>query len=286
MENFRMVLLSDTHVSHTHPLFFHNFDVALEAANALSPDIAIVTGDLSLNGPDAPGDLDFAAQQMQRFSAPVIRVTPGNHDVGYSPAAKYAEQHITADRRQAYLDRIGPDFWVFDHGMWRFIGLNPFLFESGLDAEAEQRSLVAEALTFDGPVGVFTHVPFFAHHPDEDEDGTAATVTPQPRADYLAMFKSANVRFIASGHIHKDKRMIFDGITHIWAPGTAFMSSGNDTLGGVPWVGFLEFTFSADRFSVRLHEPEDMINMDLRNWTRSGTGHRYFRIVERAHRAP
>ncbi|MEL6100383.1 MAG: metallophosphoesterase [Pseudomonadota bacterium] len=285
MTDFRMVLLSDTHISRTHPLFFHNFDVAVEAANALQPDVAIVTGDLSLNGPDAPADLDFAADQMQRFAAPVIKVTPGNHDLGYSPAATHAEQHMTTERRQEYLTRVGADFWHFDHGNWRFVGLNPFLFESGFAAEAEQRAMVVDALTHDGPIGVFTHVPFFANDPGESDPATSATVTPGPRADYLHLFKGADVRFVASGHLHKDKRMIIDGITHIWAPGVAFMQSGHDAFGGQPWVGFLEFNFSGDVYSVQMHEPEDMINMDLRNWTR-GEGHRYFRVVEQPFRDP
>ncbi|MEL6744644.1 MAG: metallophosphoesterase, partial [Pseudomonadota bacterium] len=259
MADFRMVVLSDTHVSKTHPLFFHNFDVALEAANGLQPDIAIVTGDLSLNGPDAPEDLDFAVQQMQRFSAPIVHLTPGNHDVGYSPAVAEAEQKMTPERRQVYLDRVGADFWAFNHGAWRFLGLNPFLFESGFQAEAEQREFVAKALNFNGPIGVFTHVPFFVHHPDEQDADTSAAVTPTPREDYLSLFKATDVRFIASGHLHNDKRMIFDGITHIWAPGTAFMSSSNDALGGRPWVGFLELLFRGEQFSVRMHEPEDMI---------------------------
>ena len=222
---------------------------------------------------------------MQRLSAPVKHVVPGNHDVGYSPAATDAEQQMTPERRQNYLTRVGADFWSFDHGNWRFIGLNPFLFESGYDAEAEQRAMVAEALAHIGPVGVFTHVPFFAHHPDETDATTSATVTPGPRADYLTMFRDANVKFIASGHLHRDKRMIFDGIAHIWAPGTAFLSTGHDKWGGTPWVGFLEFQFMGDDFSVRTHEPDDMLNIDLRNWTR-GVGHAYFRIVAEPFRAP
>jgi 3',5'-cyclic AMP phosphodiesterase CpdA len=287
MTGFRLVMLSDTHVSGTHPFFFHNFDVALAAANALNPDVAIVTGDLSLNGPHAPADLDFAAAQMKRFDAPLVHMLPGNHDVGYSPAAANAEQQMTPERRQEYLTRIGADFWHIDHGNWRFIGLNPFLFESGHEAEAEQRMMVVDALGHDGPIGVFTHVPFFAHHPDEYDKTTSATVTPGPRADFLSLFKAANVQFVASGHLHRDKRMIFDGITHIWAPGTAFMSSGarSEDWGGVPWVGFLEFNFSGEHYSVQLHEPEDMLNIDLRNWAR-GEGHRYFRIAAEPFRTP
>ncbi|MEL6235714.1 MAG: metallophosphoesterase [Pseudomonadota bacterium] len=285
MTDFRMVMLSDTHVSATHPFFFHNFDVALEAANALAPDVAIVTGDLSLNGPHAPEDLDFAAAQMARLNAPVRQVVPGNHDVGYSPAAADAEQVMTQSRRAAYLDRVGADFWQFDHGNWRFIGLNPFLFESGFEAETQQRAMVVEALDHSGPIGVFTHVPFFAHHPAETDLTTSATVTPGPRADYLGLFRNANVRFVASGHLHRDKRMVFDGIAHIWAPGTAFLSSDSSAWGGTPWVGFLEFTFSGDRYSVVTHEPEDMLNIDLRNWSRSKT-HSYFRIAAEPYRKP
>ena len=285
MTDFRLVILSDTHVSATHPFFFHNFEVALEAANALQPDLAIVTGDLSLNGPDVVEDLDFAATQMKRLAAPIPRVVPGNHDVGYSPAAVKAEQKMTPARRQEYLNRIGEDFWRFDNGDWRFIGLNPFLFESGFAAEAEQRAMVVEALSHQGPIGVFSHVPFFANDPDEEDDGSYGAVTPKPRADYLGLFREANVRFVASGHIHRDKHMIFDGITHIWAPGTAFMSSTENKWGGAPWVGFLVMAFSGDRFSVCKHEPEDMINMDLRNWNR-GESHAYFRVVAEPFRQP
>jgi 3',5'-cyclic AMP phosphodiesterase CpdA len=231
------------------------------------------------------GDWDAAAAQMRRFSAKVTKLVPGNHDVGYSPAALSAEQRMAPERRQNYLERVGPDFWQFDYGDWRFIGLNPFLLESGFDAEAEQRAMVFEALSYSGPIGVFTHVPFFSDHPNEVESDTTDTVTPGPRADYLGLFRAANVRFVASGHIHRNKRVIGDGITHIWAPGTAFMQSTPSPLGGVPWVGFLEMTFSGERFSIVTHEPEDMINMDLRNWSR-GSEHRYFRIVEHPHRSP
>ena len=287
MTDFRLVLLSDTHVSATHPFFFHNWEVALEAANALSPDVAVVTGDLSLNGPVAPGDLDVAAVQMQRLSAPVAHVLPGNHDLGYSLAARDAEQQMTPERRQEYLSRVGADYWSFDHKDWRFIGLNPFLLESSQAAEAEQRAMIVEALTHDGPIGVFTHVPFFAHDPAEDDETTTATLRPGPRADLLELFKAADVKFIASGHLHRDKRMEFDGIQHVWAPGTAFMSSGerSDAWGGSPWVGFLEFEFSQGGFSVTRHEPQDMLNIDLRNWAR-GEGHRYFRIAEQPYRLP
>ncbi|MEO1470229.1 MAG: metallophosphoesterase [Pseudomonadota bacterium] len=288
MPDFTLVVISDTHISRTHPYFFHNWDVTCEAVNALAPDVVVVTGDVSFNGPDRPDDLSFAAGEMARLKAPVCRVLPGNHDLGYSPAIA-AEQALTAARREAYLAAFGPDFWTFDHGAWRFIGLNPFLLESGLAAEAEQEAMIDAALEgHGGPVGVFTHVPFFAHRPDETDGGTSATIRPGPRAALLGRFaRSGAVRFVASGHLHRYKRMSVDGIEHVWAPGTAFMSTGprSNAWGGEPWVGFVSVAFEGERFTAGVVEPDDMINMDLRNWNR-GARHGYYRIAAQAFRRP
>lgn len=289
MNRFRLVLLSDIHVSDSHPFFFHNWDVALEAANALAPDIAVISGDLSLNGPDRSADLAFAARQIARLDAPVVRALPGNHDVGYAPSAAGASQVITEPRRAAWLRQFGQDFWRFDHGGWRFVGLNPFLFESGWDAETEQADMLDAALaTAPGPVGVFLHVPLFAHEADETDADTTATLRPGPRAGLLERFeRSGAVRFVASGHLHRTKRLRHMGVDHYWAPGTAFMSTGarNESWGGEPWVGFLEFRFDGQDVSVVAHEPAEMLNIDLRNWAKNDR-HLYFDVAARPYRQP
>lgn len=287
MSSFRLVVLSDTHVSRTHPYFFHNWEVALEAANVLAPDVVLVTGDVTFNGPDVPDDLTFGAKQMQRLAAPVVRTVPGNHDIGYSPAAASMRQLMTPGRRQAWTECFGPDFWWFDHGDWRFVGLNAFLYESGDEAEEAQDSMLDEALRgHDRPVGIFLHVPPFAHDPDETDDATTGTLRPAARKRLLdACAEAGSVRFIASGHLHRDKRMRFRDIDFIWAPGTAFMSTGPRATawGGDPWVGFLDFRFVGDSYSVEKVEPEDMLNIDLRNWAR-GEKHRYFDIASQPFR--
>ncbi|MEO1459882.1 MAG: hypothetical protein AAFV49_20255, partial [Pseudomonadota bacterium] len=188
----------------------------------------------------------------------------------------------------AYIAALGPDFWSVDHGAWRFLGLNPFLLQSGLPAEQEQEAMIDAALAaHDGPVGVFTHVPLFAHSPGETDVEPSATILPAPRQALLERFAAGGVRFVASGHLHRFKRMRFAGIEHIWAPGTAFMSTGPKSAawGGEPWVGFVSFSFEGESYTAEVVEPDDMINMDLRNWTR-GARHGYYKVAEAPFRGP
>ncbi|MEO0762807.1 MAG: hypothetical protein AAFZ09_13530, partial [Pseudomonadota bacterium] len=183
----------------------------------------------------------------------------------------------------------GYDFWCFDHGGWRFVGLNPFLFATGREAEHEQNRMIEDAVaTHTGPIGVFTHVPLFGNDPDELGTEPSATIPPDARRRLLDKFRQAGtVRFVASGHLHRYKRMSVDGIEHVWAPGTAFMSTGprSNAWGGEPWVGFVSVAFEGERFTAGVVEPDDMINMDLRNWNR-GARHGYYRIAAQAYRRP
>lgn len=93
------------------------------------------------------------------------------------------------------------------------------------------------------------------------------------------------MRFVASGHLHRDTRMIIDDVARAWAPGAALWSSASDRRGGAPWVGLLGFQFSGDRCSVRTREPDDMLEIDLRSGSR-GPGHRDFRIAAEPFRTP
>ncbi len=281
MPRFRLVQLSDPHLSRSHPMFHHNWEVALTAVAELAPDAIFVTGDLSYNGPDSPDDLDFAQAQMARLDAPIVRFLPGNHDVGYSPAIQDAEQVMTEHRRQAWLDRFGPDYWQVDLGDWRFVGLNPFLADSGHTAEAAQDAMLAEALsTAPGPVGIFTHVPPFLAGPAEDYvDGF--NMHPAPRHRWLSAL-AGKARFVASGHLHKSRSFQHADVAYHWCPALSFMQSNGNPFAedAEPWVGFFVHDFDGADHSVTLVAPQDMINMDIRNWA-DGPDHSYMRIAKR-----
>ena len=49
----RILVISDPHLSPTHGFFWENWRRACEAANRLSLDAVIVSGDLCINGPDS-----------------------------------------------------------------------------------------------------------------------------------------------------------------------------------------------------------------------------------------
>src|SRR5262245_15268422 len=76
-----VVQVSDTHLSPPSQEFNGNWTAALEAINALNPDLVVHTGDLNSHDPDSDDDQDFAKAQMNRLTVPWI-ATPGNHDVG------------------------------------------------------------------------------------------------------------------------------------------------------------------------------------------------------------
>lgn len=281
MPKYRLVQLSDPHLSGTHPLFHHNWEVAIAAVRDLAPDAIVVTGDLCFNGPSAEADLDFAQRQVDRLPAPFVRVLPGNHDVGYSPGLKGATQVMTADRLSGWTSRFGPDHWVFDQAGWRFIGLNSFLPESNLPEENAQEVMLEEALTgADGPVGIFAHSPLFLRSPDEAETG-GFNMPVGPRKRWMAAF-DGRIRFFASGHLHKQLSFTRDGIDYHWAPPLSFVQTNGEgfATGSRCLTGFLLHEFDGADHRVEVFEPQDIINMDIRNWS-EGPEHSYARIANR-----
>src|SRR5207342_1718492 len=67
------------------------------------------------------------------------RAIPGNHDIGDNPRPDQPDDEAVDDqRRDRWLDTIGPDWWSERLDGWTIVAIDAQLFGSDLAAEAEQ----------------------------------------------------------------------------------------------------------------------------------------------------
>jgi predicted MPP superfamily phosphohydrolase len=103
---YRVVQLSDTHLSGERAYGVGNFDTIVRAVNDDPPDLVIATGDLALDDPDNGADRAFARARFERVSVP-WRAVPGNHDLGDDGADPWMGEPVTAARRAAWCATWG-----------------------------------------------------------------------------------------------------------------------------------------------------------------------------------
>ncbi len=143
------------------------------------------------------------------------RYLPGNHDIGDNPTevGPPPSQRVSEHDRQAYLSVFGDDRWRFEAAGWCFIGLNSLVMNSGLGSEAEQFDwLTAELAGAKGkPVALFLHKPLYLNAPDDPElEATSIRYVPQPaRSRLIEMLGTADLRLVASGHVHQRRDFTF-----------------------------------------------------------------------------
>ncbi len=274
MSSFRLIQISDIHLSGERPYFFHNWDVVLEKINEQNPDLVVCTGDLSFNGADMEEDLVFASQQLKRIRTQVM-VVPGNHDVGNCPPDVRGEHIINDQRRDRFLHHFGQDYWCLDKADWRLIGLNGLLFGSGLLAETEQLEWLISTLSQGKQQGkaiaLFFHKPLYLWKPS-DQGIRQHSVYPEPREKLIELLKTYQVDLVATGHTHEYRSRSLGKTRMVWCPSTAFIYEGSwwARHGGIRRVGYLEFLFKGKKATHKRHEPLELINHDVGNWLKNG----------------
>jgi 3',5'-cyclic AMP phosphodiesterase CpdA len=266
---FRLTQISDTHLSRNRPMLTANFAAVSDYIAAVRPDLVINSGDLAFDAPTAPDDLVFARGLHDALPVP-CRFLPGNHDIGDNPPQFGAPPAdvVTEPKRQAYLAVAGADRWRFEAAGWCFIGLNSLVSHSGLASEAEQLDWLASELatTAGRPVALFLHKPLYLNGPGDPELAASAIryIPPPARRKLLDLLGIADVRLVASGHVHQRRDYTADGIRHIWAPSTGFIiSDQRQERIGLKEVGLIDYRFQPDGFEVRHVRAPGQVDIDL-----------------------
>ncbi|PYM15636.1 MAG: phosphohydrolase [Candidatus Rokuibacteriota bacterium] len=264
MRTFHLIQVSDTHLGREQSWFAPNFRAMARIVSALRPDLVVNTGDISFDGAERDDDLAFARGCHAELDVP-FRAIPGNHDVGDNPWRDDGPETITEQRLERYRRHFGEDYWLHEAGRWVLLGLNVQLFGSGMAAEKDQWRFLASAasMTSGRPIALFVHKPLFHLHAGE-ADVNHRFVPPDHRRRLIELLGGANVRLVASGHVHQHRRHRVGDVDHCWAPSTAFvLPDRRQPRLGTKHVGYIDYTFDEDRVDIQVVEPEQLMNHNL-----------------------
>lgn len=221
--------ISDLHLSQKTPARQTQAERVLAGVNAASPDLVVITGDLTDDGWERPEDLVWAKQWMDERLDGEWFAVPGNHDVGNFAGAEHGA--ISAERMRQWANVFMwklVSFCVTPPSIrrrsWMILGLNSMLFGSGLTCEPEQcdwlTKKLAEAKRHGLTVAVMTHSPLYIDIPGEEASPAADYWLggAKPRQALLAQLADADVGLIASGHVHQSRQGAPGQPHHVWAP--------------------------------------------------------------------
>jgi 3',5'-cyclic AMP phosphodiesterase CpdA len=178
-----------------------NFEFAVATVNRLRPKFVVITGDLV----NKPGD----AAQIAEFKRIVGKIDPaisvynvaGNHDLENVP---------TPASVAAYTNQFGPAYYTFRHGGFAGLVLNSSVIHSPqqttneLAAQDKWLRTELERARGDGA----QHIVVFQHHPwflkSADETNQYFNIPKERRAPHLALFREFGVKYLFSGHYHRN----------------------------------------------------------------------------------
>jgi predicted phosphodiesterase len=266
---FRIVQVSDTHISRRRAYFVDNWDVFVSEMQRVRPDLIVHSGDVSFDGVSDEDDIAFAREEKNRLAAPWVAIA-GNRDTGGQPlTANLRQPPINAERLARWRRHYGTSYWCRDIGAWRLIGIDSALLGNG-DADAHQQTVFMES-SLRGragrPVMLFQHVPPFDKNP-EDAELTNLAVPHAMRRWLLDLCLDNGVSVIACGHLHVYRHLEYHGIEIVWAPATSFANIIEKQRAGlgVPRAGYIEWKLDGRSVSHRLVEPPLMITHDIGRW--------------------
>lgn len=252
MTSFRIMQISDTHLSPRTQRFHENNELMIDVLKAADHELIVHTGDITLDGIRFEEDYPFCREFLGRTGKD-IRYIPGNHDVGDNPRLSQPEgvmgSAISPTRLARYERYYGADRWSIDRGNWRLLGINSLRVGSGLDGEQQQYAWIGEQLETlgDRHLALFTHQPLFVDTPESTEL-TYWIVDPIGRENLRELMEHPQLKLIASGHLHQQRSRSYGNTRLEWCSSIAFTTREElvPEMGGNREVGYLEHEFHDD----------------------------------------
>lgn len=203
-EEFTFVQMCDTQLGMGgYEKDVRHFELAVEQINAIAPDFVLICGDL-VGKANEKSFADFNRIKAG-FKIP-CHCAAGNHDVGNKP---------TAASLKNYREKIGKDYFSFEHKGYTFVVANTQLWKAPLEGESEKHdawftATLKAAKERGRPVVVVTHYPLFVKSSDEEEN--YYNIEPVKRKELLALLESSGVVAMLAGHTHKLVVKEYEGI--------------------------------------------------------------------------
>jgi 3',5'-cyclic AMP phosphodiesterase CpdA len=178
-----------------------NFEMAIATANRLRPAFIVVTGDLVNKAGDAKQIAEYRRIAARLSPSIPLYNVAGNHDVENEP---------TPATVAAYVRAFGRDYYSFRSGSIFGIVLNSSLIkapDTASELYAAQEKWLDQELGKAKASGA-QHIVVFQHHPwflkDFGEADEYFNIPLARRGQYVERFRSAGVRYLFSGHYHRN----------------------------------------------------------------------------------
>jgi 3',5'-cyclic AMP phosphodiesterase CpdA len=189
-----------------------NFEFVVATINRLRPAFVVITGDLVNKAGDSAQIAEYKRIVHKiDHSIPVYDVS-GNHDMQNAP---------TPESIRSYVAKFGPDHYSFRYKGFVGIVLNSTLIhtpDQAHDQFVEQESWLKAELTkaqSEKP----RHIVIFQHHPwfikNAGEADQYFNIPLSRRTEYLALFRESGVRYLFSGHYHRNADAMDGSIENI-----------------------------------------------------------------------
>jgi 3',5'-cyclic-AMP phosphodiesterase len=254
-KSFSFIFMTDIHLQpeHGYPVLPQTpdfsphkaFSIAIDTANQLGADFAIMGGDMVYDVTRGQTHADSLFMDYKNavsaLDMPVYH-TIGNHDLF---GVRREESSISVnqpDYKYGMFERyLGKTYYSFDHKGWHFMVLNSFDVTDkrhiGLITEKQMKWIREDLAEVDSktPIVVSTHLPLISvQRQIYSTQGTIENPKDQwiiNRKEILDVFSSHNLKLVLQGHMH-----ILEDI-YIHQSGIHFITGGS--IAGRPsWQGF------------------------------------------------